>query len=486
MAVQTTDAEKWYALGGDTVVQKLATDPHQGLSMAEAQQRQSQYGTNELPREAGTGMWELVRGQFTEVMVLVLLAAAVISIAVGDTKDAVVIMAIVILNAGLGFFQEYQAEQALAALGAMQTPHVRVRRDGHVLELSAVDLVPGDIVMLEAGDRVPADGRLLEAANLQVDESALTGESMAVEKTVAAMEDSDPPPALAERQNIVYMGTAITYGRAVVAVTDTGLKTQLGMIAALLQGVEKGRTPLQERLERVGVILASAALAICVLVFITGVIRGEDAEEMLLTAISLAVAAIPEGLPAVITISLALGARRMVRRNALIRKLPAVETLGSVSVICSDKTGTLTRNEMTATVLGLPGRDTVEVHGIGYEPVGHFYEGKRLLNPTDDKVLGRILKASALNTDAFLEQNHDTERWEIVGDTTEGALLVMARKAGWSRAVLEDEMPREARGVRRRAVREFAVCFVYQRGTGPTRQLGVPRSDADRTRAADI
>jgi Ca2+-transporting ATPase len=444
MAVQTTDAEKWYALGGDTVAQKLATDPHQGLSMAEAQQRQSQYGTNELPREAGSSMWELVRGQFREVMVLVLLAAAVISIAVGDTKDAVVIMAIVILNAGLGFFQEYQAEQALAALGAMQTPHVRVRRDGHVQELSAVDLVPGDIVMLEAGDRVPADGRLLEAANLQVDESALTGESMAVEKTVAAMEDTDPPPALAEQQNIVYMGTAITYGRAVVAVTATGLKTQLGTIAALLQGVEKGRTPLQERLERVGFILASAALAICVLVFITGVIRGEDAEEMLLTAISLAVAAIPEGLPAVITISLALGARRMVRRNALIRKLPAVETLGSVSVICSDKTGTLTRNEMTATVLGLPGRDNIEVHGIGYEPVGHFYEGKRLLNPTDDKVLGRILKASALNTDAFLEQNHDTERWEIVGDTTEGALLVMARKAGWSRAVLEDEMPREA------------------------------------------
>ena len=200
MAVQTTDAEKWYALAGDAVVQKLAADPHQGLSVAEVQRREMQYGKNELPREAGTSMWELVRGQFTEVMVLVLLAAAVISIAVGDTKDAVVIMAIVILNAGLGLFQEYQAEQALAALGAMQTPHVRVRRDGHVQELSAVDLVPGDIVMLEAGDRVPADGRLVEAVNLQVDESALTGESVAVEKTVAAMEDSDPPPALAERQ----------------------------------------------------------------------------------------------------------------------------------------------------------------------------------------------------------------------------------------------------------------------------------------------
>ena len=444
MSVKTTDTEKWYALSSEEVLRRLNTDPHQGLSEGEAHQRQTQYGTNELPTESGSTIWELLRGQFTDVMVIVLLAAAVISVVIGDTKDAIVIMAIVILNAALGFFQEYQAEQALAALGAMQTPHVRVRRDGHVHELSAIDLVPGDIVLLESGNRVPADGRLIESANLQIDESALTGESMAVEKTIETLEDSDPPPALAERLNLAYMGTTVTYGRAVMVVTGTGLKTQLGTIAALLQQVEQGRTPLQERLERVGIILAGAALAVCVLVFITGVIRGEDVEEMLLTAISLAVAAIPEGLPAVITIALALGARRMVKRNALIRKLPAVETLGSVSVICSDKTGTLTRNEMTATVLGLPGRDDVDVHGVGYEPVGHFYEGKQLLNPVNDKVLARMLKAAALNTDAFLEQDHENGRWTVVGDTTEGALLVLAQKAGWSRAVLEDELPREA------------------------------------------
>jgi len=230
----------------------------------------------------------------------------------------------------------------------------------------------------------------------------------------------------------------------VLAVTTIGLKTQLGNIAAMLQRVEKGRTPLQERLERVGVILESAALAVCALVFVTGVIRGEDAEEMLLTSISLAVAAIPEGLPAVITISLALGARRMIRRRALIRKLPAVETLGAVSVICSDKTGTLTRNEMTATLLGLPGRDDVTVSGIGYEPIGSFYEGKRVINVVDDTVLARILKAGALCTDAFLEQSHEDSRWQIVGDTTEGALLVLARKAGWSRSVLEDDLLRKA------------------------------------------
>ncbi|MBN1680103.1 MAG: cation-translocating P-type ATPase [Anaerolineae bacterium] len=438
------DETTWYALSAEDTLAQLDCDQDQGLSEADIRQRQAQYGTNELPSEDGTSLWKLLISQFTSVMVVVLIVAAVISVAVGDTKDAVVIMAIVVLNAALGFFQEYQAEQALAALGAMQTPQVRVRRGGHVQTVSAIDLVPGDIVLLEAGDRVPADGRLIEAVNLHIDESALTGESLAVEKNDRAMEDSDPPPALADQHNIAYMGTAVTYGRAVLAVTATGLKTQLGTIAALLQHVEEGKTPLQERLERVGYILAGAALAVCVLVFVVGVARGEDTEDMLLTAISLAVAAIPEGLPAVITISLALGARRMVRRQALIRKLPAVETLGSVSVICSDKTGTLTRNEMTVTTIALPGRDDIAVSGVGYQPVGNFYEGgrKAKINPVNDNDLSRILKAAALNTDAFLEQAQDDERWQVVGDTTEGALLVAAGKAGWSRSTLEDDLPR--------------------------------------------
>ncbi len=436
--------DKWYALPVAEVLQRLGTDVERGLSAQDVAQRQAEHGKNELPSDTGTSVWRLLLSQFTDVMVLVLIAAAAISVIIGDTKDAIVILAIVVLNAALGFFQEYQAEQALAALGAMQTPVVRVRRDGHVLEVSAIELVPGDVVLLEAGDRVPADGRLVEAINLQIDEAALTGESHAVEKSAEVLEDSDPPPAVADRTNMAYMGTAVTYGRAILAVTETGLKTQLGDIAALLQRVEKGRTPLQERLERLGVILAVAALIVCVVVFITGVIRGEDVEEMLLTAISLAVAAIPEGLPAVITIALALGARRMVRRNALIRKLPAVETLGSVSVICSDKTGTLTRNEMTVTLIGLPGRDDVTVRGSGYTPVGGFYEDKRPINVVDDTVLARILKASALCTDAYLEQAEGNGHWEVVGDTTEGALLVAARKAGWSRSVLEDTLPRRA------------------------------------------
>jgi Ca2+-transporting ATPase len=442
---ETTAEHKWYSLAREDVLSQLNTDLDAGLNEQEAHNRLQQVGKNELPQEQGTSLLQLLIGQFTEVMVLVLLVAAVVSVVIGDTKDAVVIMAIVILNAALGFFQEYQAEQALAALSAMQMPQVRVRRGGHVHTVSAADLVPGDIVLLESGDRVPADGRLMESVNLQIDESALTGESVAVEKTADAQEDTDPPPALADRHNLAYMGTAVTYGRAVLAVTGTGLKTQLGNIAALLQQVEKGRTPLQERLEKVGFILASAALAVCALVFVVGVLRGENSEEMLLTAISLAVAAIPEGLPAVITISLALGARRMIRRRALIRKLPAVETLGSVSVICSDKTGTLTRNEMTATMIALPGRaEDITISGVGYQPVGNFHEGIRSINPVNDPVLARFLKAAALNTDAYLERENDDAPWEVVGDTTEGALLVAARKAGWSRSALEDDLPRVA------------------------------------------
>lgn len=437
-----TASEKWYALTVEEALARLETDRESGLTNDEAQERQARYGKNELPAGEEVSIWRLLLEQFTSVMVIVLIIAAIISFVIGDATDAIVILAIVVLNAALGFFQEYQAEQALAALGAMQTPQVRVRRNGHVQEISADELVPGDIVLVEAGDLIPADGRLIEAANLQIDEAALTGESLAVEKTSEQLPDTDPPPALADLRNIAYMGTTVTYGRGTLAIVATGEKTQLGTIAALLQGVEKGRTPLQERLERMGIYLAAAALAVCVLVFVVGVIRGEDVREMLLTAISLAVAAIPEGLPAVITIALALGARRMIRRNALIRKLPAVETLGSVSVICSDKTGTLTRNEMTVTMLALPGRGDVRVTGVGYEPVGQFFEGEQEINPVNDDVLCRILKAAALNTDAYIERVHEDGPWGVVGDTTEGALLVAARKAGWSRSALEDDLPR--------------------------------------------
>lgn len=444
MAEQVSN--QWYALPAEEALHRLGTDLEQGLSQSEVTRRQAEHGKNQLPVEASTSVWEILKSQFMDVMVIVLIAAAVISLFIGDTSDAIVILAIVVLNAALGLFQEYQAEQALAALSAMQTPHVRVRRDGHVQEISAIDLVPGDIILMEAGDRVPADGRLLETINLQIDESALTGESLPVEKNTAAIVDDEHPPALAERHNLAYMGTAAAFGRGIMIVTETGLKTELGAIASMLQQVEKGRTPLQERLEKVGFVLASAALAICVVVFIAGVLRGEDVREMALTSISLAVAAIPEGLPAVITIALALGARRMIKRNALIRKLPAVETLGSVMVICSDKTGTLTRNEMTATWIALPGRsEDVMVDGSGYEPVGAFHAGNHTIDRVlDDPVLKRLITAGMMCNNAFLEHSQDNGRWEIVGDTTEGALLVLGRKAGLvKRSVLDADFPRE-------------------------------------------
>ncbi|GAB4573512.1 MAG: calcium-transporting P-type ATPase, PMR1-type [Anaerolineae bacterium] len=430
---------EYYKQAVSETVSALGVDPAIGLPVEEAKQRLQQYGPNELPREAGEPWWKLLIAQFTELMVLVLIGAAVISAFIGDIKDVFVILAIVVLNAALGFYQEYRAEQALAALSAMQVPMVRVRRGGHVTQVSASELVPGDIVLIEAGDQIPADGRLIEAANLQIEEAALTGESLPVEKDTHPVEGNAP---LAERHNMVFMGTAVAYGRGEFVVTATGLKTELGNIAALLQGVEESKTPLQERLEQLGKILAIAAGVLVAIVFLAGVLRGNPVQEMLLTAISLAVAAIPEGLPAVITISLSLGASRMVRRNALIRRLPAVETLGSVTTICSDKTGTLTRNEMTVTAIALPGHEDVRVTGVGYQPVGEFLVNGKRLHVVNDDSIARFLKAAALCTDAYLEQEDPDKPWTVVGDTTEGALIVAAGKAGWSRAQLEEDLPR--------------------------------------------
>ncbi|MBN2469436.1 MAG: cation-translocating P-type ATPase [Anaerolineae bacterium] len=432
---------EFYKRSAEETIAELGVDPAVGLSEEEVRSRQAEYGLNELPKESGEPWWKLLFAQFTELMVLVLIGAAVISAVIGDMKDVFIILAIVVLNAALGFYQEYRAEQALAALSAMQVPVVRTRRGGHVTNVTATELVPGDIVLVEAGDSIPADGRLLEAVNLQVEESAMTGESMAVEK------DTDPidhEVGLGERHNVVFMGTAAAYGRGEFVVTGTGLKTELGNIATLLQGVAESQTPLQERLDNLGKILAAAAGVLVLLVFLAGVLRGNPVEEMLLTSISLAVAAIPEGLPAVITIGLSLGASRMVKRNALIRRLPAVETLGSVTTICSDKTGTLTRNEMTTTMIALPGHDDVRVTGVGYQPVGEFKIGDQRLHAVNDNALARFLKAAALCTDAYLEQEDSDKPWTVVGDTTEGALMVAARKAGWSREQLEDDLPRVA------------------------------------------
>ncbi len=425
----------------EQTLQDLHSTADSGLSFADAAARLEKFGRNALPSDEGTKWLALILGQFTDLMVVILLAAAVISALLGDSKDVIVIMAIVVLNAVIGIYQEYKAERALAALNAMQVSQVRVRRDGEVRQISADELVPGDVVLLGEGDRVPADGRVIESINLQVEEAALTGESLPVEKNIFVIPGSDDVP-LGDRHNMVFMGTTVNYGRGEMAVTRTGLDTELGHIAKMLMQVEQGTTPLERRLDRLAKILALGAGVVVAIVFVAGVLRGIPVQSMFLTAISLAVAAVPEGLPALITISLSLGGARMIKRNALIRRLPAVETLGSVSVICSDKTGTLTKNEMTVTQVQLPGADGVRVGGSGYAPKGDFLRGEQPVDAGRDLPLRRLLQTSALCTNAFLQQ--DERRYSIVGDTTEGALIVAAQKAGWTREHLEDTFPRVA------------------------------------------
>jgi Ca2+-transporting ATPase len=432
---------EFHRLSVEQSIAELKVDPKTGLTSADAAARLGQSGKNQLPSGESNSLIKIVISQFTNILVIILIMAAVISAVLGDLNDMFVILIIVVLNAALGTFQEYRAEQALSALNAMQVPQVRVRRDHDVKQISAEDIVPGDIILLQEGDRVPADGRLIVSANMQIEEAALTGESQAVFKAIAAIDKDNV--SLGDRTNTAYMGTSVTYGRGEMVVTATGLQTQLGKIAGMLMGVEETKTPLQKRLDGLSNLLVRGALIVVVIVFIVGLLRGIPVQEMLLTSISLAVAAVPESLPAIITISLSLGAARMVGRNVLIRKLPAVETLGSVTVICSDKTGTLTKNQMTATTLALPGHGDVAVSGIGYTPDGGFMEGGKQLDPMQDQAVGRFLQAMALATDAYLQADSSGEI-SVVGDTTEGALLVAAQKVGWTRAQLERDLPRVA------------------------------------------
>ncbi|PWH20863.1 MAG: ATPase [Ardenticatenia bacterium] len=432
----------WYHLRVSDVLAHFQTDSDNGLTQAEAEQRLQEYGPNELIERGLKSPWLILWEQMTALMVLILIVSAVVSAALGDYKDAVAIGAIIVLNAALGFIQEYRAEKAILALKKMAVPRVRVRRDGHVQEISARDLVPGDIVFLEAGALVPVDGRLIESVNLQVQEAALTGESSPVEKTTEVLPDAQL--ALGDRRNMVYMGTVVTYGRGTVVATETGMRTELGRIADMIQAVKQEQTPLQRRLDQLGRGLAIAALGIVALVFFLGVLRGEELRLMFLTAISMAVAAVPEGLPAVVTIALALGAQRMLKRHALIRKLPAVETLGSVTVICSDKTGTLTENRMTVTVLDVAGHtvnltEMLERKGTVWTDITYTPHSE------PDATLRLVLTGAALCNDAILESVEDEgKRLRALGDPTEGALLIAAAQFGLLKPQLERVMPRVA------------------------------------------
>ncbi|GIX49439.1 MAG: ATPase [Candidatus Tectimicrobiota bacterium] len=420
-----TAAPPWHALAPTDVVAQLHTDPVRGLERAEARRRLVQYGRNVLQTSRVTPWYGVLARQFVDVLIVILLLAAAISLLLGEVTDAVTILAIVGLNGLLGFVQEWKAEQALAALQRLLAPRCRVVRDGREQDLEAAQLVPGDLVVLDTGDRVPADVRLLAAVNLRVDESALTGESAPVSKSPEAVPPETP---LAERRGMVWMGTAVTNGRARGVVVATGMATEFGRIAQLTAAVGEERTPLQRKLAVLGMQLGLFAVGISVLVAAAGWLAGKPLLEMFLTGVSLAVAVVPEGLPAVVTITLALGVRAMVRRRALLRRLQAAETLGAATVICTDKTGTLTQNEMTVQRLWLPSGE-VEVTGVGYTPSGRFLRQGKPLEPQQHPELLALLEAGWRCNHARLVQ--DAEGWHQIGEPTEAALLVAAAKAGF-------------------------------------------------------
>ena len=424
----------WHILPVEVVLRHLQSTPA-GLTIEEAARRLVKYGLNELQAARRISPWAILFEQFRNILVLILLVAVGLSAFLGHGIEAIAIAVIVMFAVLLGFIQEYRAERAVEALRRMAAPLATVRRDGNEVEMPARELVPGDIILLRSGDKVPADARVVEAVNLQVEEAALTGESLPVEKQTSPLDEERL--GIGDRRNMVYSGTVATYGRAQAVVTATGMNTEFGQITGLLQTVETGKTPLQENLDRVGGVLARAALVVVLLIVALGLWRGQPLLDMFIFGIALAVAVVPEALPAVVTISLAVGMQRMVKRNALVRRLPTVETLGSTSVICSDKTGTLTKDEMTVRRVYVAGQ-VFEVSGAGYDPHGAFSGDGSPAEPSPAMVA--LLRAAALASDARLVQSDG--RWSIKGDPTEGALVVAAAKAGLNKADLETEFPR--------------------------------------------
>ncbi|MGI8501894.1 MAG: cation-translocating P-type ATPase [Hassallia sp.] len=449
-------APVWHSLEVNKALDLLDSNADSGLASQEVEQRLQKYGTNELEETAGRSAWDILVDQFKNIMLLMLIAVALISggldfldwqagkLDPGEIpfKDTIAILAIVILNGILGYVQESRAEKALAALKKLSSPSVRVIRSGRLLDVAGKDIVPGDVIFLEAGVQIAADGRLIEESNLQIRESALTGEAEAVNKQAVLTLPEDT--SLGDRLNSVYQGTEVVQGRAKVLVTNTGMTTELGKIAALLQSVESEPTPLQQRMTQLGNVLVTGSLILVAIVIVGGVIadRGfSNLQELVEVSLSMAVAVVPEGLPAVITVTLALGTQRMVKRNALIRKLPAVETLGSVTTICSDKTGTLTQNKMVVQSV-YTNNSSFRVTGEGYAPTGDFQLNGQNVSVDQYPEIPAMLVACAVCNDSVLQQ--DKGQWIILGDPTEGALVTLAGKAGIEKDQWASKLPRVA------------------------------------------
>ncbi len=447
----------WHALQADEVLESLDVPVETGLSNAEVKARIEKFGYNELKEQAGRTFWQKLWEQINSFVIWLLIGAAVISAVLGDWVEAGAILLIVVLNAIMGIIQESRAEASLAALKKMAAPEAQVLRDGHRIMVPSRELVPGDIVFIEAGNFIPADIRLLDAVNLSIDEASLTGESVPAKKNAESNLLADIP--LGDRENTAFSGTTVSYGRGKGVVISTGMHTQLGLIATMLQSVEQEQTPLQKRLDQLGKTLGIAALIVCALVFVIGIYRvltkdmiafgtqafWDEALALFMVAVSLAIAAVPEGLPAVVTISLAGGMREMVSRHALIRRLSSVETLGSVTTICTDKTGTLTQNQMTVTKLWVDGQ-FVDITGTGYEPVGEFKVDGETVDLMRYPAARTALWVGTINNDAQLEQAGESEgktTYRMVGDPTEGSILVAALKAGAAAHVVNQNYPRK-------------------------------------------
>lgn len=434
--METLIGKHWHHLPADEVIGLLESDQEKGLDLFEVERRQKQFGPNVITGKKGKGPLLRFLLQFHNPLIYVLLVTAVITALLKEYVDSGVILGVVIINAVVGFIQESKAEKAIESLKKMLSPSATVLRDGGKIVIPAEELVPGDVVFIQSGDKTPADVRLFKSKNLRIDEAPLTGESLPVNKTNGAIDKELP---VADRTNMAFSGTLVTYGQGAGVVAATGDNTEIGRIAGMLQEVKEIETPLIRKLDKFSKVLMVVIMSAAGLLFLFGVLRGNPAIEMFMAAVALAVSAIPEGLPAVMTIALAIGVKKMAARHAIIRRLPAVETLGSATVICSDKTGTLTRNEMTVVALEAP-CGSYSVTGAGYAPSGSFLKDGREIEPLDEPALFELLRAGYLCNDAGLKQERDS--WLIEGDPTEGALIVAAMKSGMNTGDEKKKMPR--------------------------------------------